>query len=299
MGLHNTVHWMVKRYRATVINDIWAPVVLFSAWATVVQVISVYKYDLAISNQILTVLGTVLGLVVSFRTSSAYERYGGTSLWHSLLRVMLKFVGRLEGRKLWTTIQLASRNLAILIWVHVPTDRPMKVGETATYDPTRRKLEAIIEKKSMINLVRARTSCMSLTEIENTQVQAFSVSVKHLLRGEPGVYWEDLYPLVSFLPHYAHHKGVSQEENLPLWDKHGVNLRKSESPGGTRSHTPEEDARGRRSQFDPEKAMPDVPSQYELGPARSPPPMTIYDVFPFLIILKPLISLVTRMITGL
>jgi len=30
--------------------------------------------SLAISNQLLTVLGTVLGLVISFRTSSAYER---------------------------------------------------------------------------------------------------------------------------------------------------------------------------------------------------------------------------------
>ena len=30
--------------------------------------------NLAISNQMLTVVGTVLGLVVSFRTSSAYDR---------------------------------------------------------------------------------------------------------------------------------------------------------------------------------------------------------------------------------
>ena len=30
--------------------------------------------SLAISNQMLTVLGTVLGLVISFRTSTAYER---------------------------------------------------------------------------------------------------------------------------------------------------------------------------------------------------------------------------------
>lgn len=32
-------------------------------------------HSLAISNQMLTVLGTVLGLVISFRTSTAYERY--------------------------------------------------------------------------------------------------------------------------------------------------------------------------------------------------------------------------------
>ena len=31
--------------------------------------------SLAISNQMLIVLGTVLGLVISFRTSTSYERY--------------------------------------------------------------------------------------------------------------------------------------------------------------------------------------------------------------------------------
>ena len=31
--------------------------------------------NLGVSNQLLTVLGLVLGLVISFRTSSAYERY--------------------------------------------------------------------------------------------------------------------------------------------------------------------------------------------------------------------------------
>lgn len=40
----------------------------------------------------LTVLGLVLGLVVSFRTSSAYERYS-------------------EGRKLWSDLTLTSRNI--------------------------------------------------------------------------------------------------------------------------------------------------------------------------------------------
>ena len=33
------------------------------------------EHHLGINNQLLTVLGTVLGLVISFRTSSAYERY--------------------------------------------------------------------------------------------------------------------------------------------------------------------------------------------------------------------------------
>ena len=51
-------------------------------------------HNLGINNQMITVLGLVLGLVVSFRTSSAYERYS-------------------EGRKLWSALTLASRNLAM------------------------------------------------------------------------------------------------------------------------------------------------------------------------------------------
>ncbi|EJD43747.1 UPF0187-domain-containing protein [Auricularia subglabra TFB-10046 SS5] len=253
MGFSNGLHWLVKRYRATVINDIWFPVVLFSSWAAAIQLISHYVHDLSISNQILTVLGTVLGLVVSFRTSSAYERYQ-------------------EGRKLWTAIQLASRNLATLIWVHVPVDRPLKAGEAE--DPARnRRLEAVIEKRSMINLV-----------------QAFSVSVKHLLRGEPGVYYVDLYPLISFLPRYAEHDGVSRQDNLPVWDQYGMKL-KPASPESSRSSSPNHTRKN--SNFDPEKAMPDVPAQYELLPARSPPKTTVYDVIPLAVIFKPLVSLFT------
>ena len=42
---------------------------------------------------------------------------------------------------------------------------------------------------------------------------------QHLLRGEPGIYYEDLYPLVCFLPRYATHAPEIQadEDMLPLW----------------------------------------------------------------------------------
>jgi len=49
-------------------------------------------------------------------------------------------------------------------------------------------------------------------------IQAFSVSLKHFLRGEPGVYYRDLYPLISFLPRYANlHEGHQEADMLPLW----------------------------------------------------------------------------------
>ncbi|TFK55017.1 UPF0187-domain-containing protein [Heliocybe sulcata] len=291
----------IKKLKATVIVDIWPQVLFFACVATMVSLVSdMTTHSLAISNQMLTVLGTVLGLVVSFRTSSAYERYQ-------------------EGRKTWTNIFLASRNLAHMIWNHVPFDRdPPKddkkdaskpaggndqpqdkkdgnskdAGEDADdSDPTvasekqKQRLEAAIEKKTMINLV-----------------QAFSVSVKHFLRGEAGIYYEDLYPLVCFLPRYATHppEKPSEEDLLPLWraadmqgqapgseSRHDFPQAKkvSSDPG---PHTEHEDGHQpktrlwqrqnkRRDSFDPEKALPAVASDKPLRPARNPPKYNIFD----------------------
>jgi ion channel-forming bestrophin family protein len=54
-----------------------------------------------------------------------------------------------------------------------------------------RKARALIEKKTVINLL-----------------EAFAISVKHYLRGEEGIFYEDLYHLVKFLPAYALPKGI-------------------------------------------------------------------------------------------
>ena len=55
---------------------------------------------MGVSTLMLTVLGFVVGLALSFRSSSAYERY-------------------MDGRKSWATLSVQSRNLARWIWVHV------------------------------------------------------------------------------------------------------------------------------------------------------------------------------------
>ena len=90
--------FLFKRYKATVLDDIWPELFFFTGVAVselhsspegsvtlpffLIYSISVVccvneftNTNLAISNQMLTVVGTVLGLVVSFRTSSAYDRY--------------------------------------------------------------------------------------------------------------------------------------------------------------------------------------------------------------------------------
>lgn len=76
------------------------PLVFIGAWATLITCISKFVHPLVVSDLLLTVLGFVVGLGISFRTSSAYERY-------------------VDGRKYWAQLSQTSRDLARHIWIHV------------------------------------------------------------------------------------------------------------------------------------------------------------------------------------
>ncbi|KAF8189307.1 Bestrophin, RFP-TM, chloride channel-domain-containing protein [Pholiota molesta] len=232
--------WTAKKFQATVINDIWPEVLFFSLVAT------------SISSQLLTVLGTVLGLVISFRTSSAYERYQ-------------------DGRKMWTNILTASRNLAQQIWIHVSVER--KTNTTA--------LQNVIEKKTMVNLILA-----------------YAVAVKHFLRDEPGVYYEDLYPLISFLPRYANGMTGTEAELLPLWHDGDEPHRPTTQPA-TEMERESQSTRSvtvirKEKDFDPEKALPNVFSERPLKPARNPPTAGLLDYIPMLRFFTWIARVVTR-----
>ncbi|GLB39223.1 putative bestrophin, RFP-TM, chloride channel [Lyophyllum shimeji] len=297
MVAHNPLFrgtWTVKRFQATVMNDIWPETLFFTLIATMVATVSkLTPHQLTIPSGLLTVLGTVLGLVISFRTSSAYERYQ-------------------DGRKMWTNIHVASRNLALMFWIHVPSERNI---EGLSKDQA--TLRGVIEKKTMINLI-----------------QAFSVSVKHFLRSEPGVYYQDLYPLVCFLPRYANPHGQhTAEDKLPLWsvsdDIAEAHARKDKNPrsaADTIGHHPQRTAslpthsRGdtliednkseaswfrswgksstprpsRRNTFDPEKVLPEVDCHHPLRPARNPPEATMYDYIPLFRFFKWVVRVLLR-----
>ncbi|KAF8962275.1 Bestrophin, RFP-TM, chloride channel-domain-containing protein [Flammula alnicola] len=244
--------WTAKKFQATVINDIWPEVLFFSLVATMVVLVSEKtSHDLGISNQLLTVLGTVLGLVISFRTSSAYERYQ-------------------DGRKMWTNIITASRNLAQLFWLHIPVERKGAAANTTA-------LQNVIEKKTMVNLILA-----------------YAVSVKHFLRDEPGAYYEDLYPLISFLPRYANGSQGSEAELLPLWHDEEEAHRRSDQPVTELGRGGRDSESTNRGDFDPEKALPNVLSERPLKPARNPPHTTVFDYIPLLRLFKWTVRVITR-----
>ncbi|KAI5480222.1 Bestrophin/UPF0187 protein [Pseudohyphozyma bogoriensis] len=215
----------------------------------------------------LTVLGTMLSFAVTLRTSSANDRYN-------------------EGRKAWSSITLASRTFAFNVWMHLPPTT-LTVAQLAALPADQLEYEnakALIEKRTIINLV-----------------QAFSVAAKHYLREENGVYWEDLFHLVSALPRYSFPSSVTEDTGrdnvLGLWRTPGANgrtviprarratdLSASASTGTTRST-------GMDSELEKGEDQVEV---ITLGPAHNPPAPTIYHHFPPLVMFRPMINFFTR-----
>ena len=90
--------------------------------------ISKFVYKLAINPVLLTVLGFVVGLALSFRSSTAYERYA-------------------EGTKYWANLILSSRNLARIIWIHVNERHDDENKELGKQD--------LLAKLTALNLINA------------------------------------------------------------------------------------------------------------------------------------------------
>lgn len=100
------------------------PLFFVGAWATAVTVISETTHDLGVSSVLLTITGFVVGLGLSLRSSTAYERYQ-------------------EGRKYWTALITSSQVLGRIFWIHAKD----RTGQDSR--------AAILEKLSAMNLLVA------------------------------------------------------------------------------------------------------------------------------------------------
>ncbi|KAF8908125.1 Bestrophin, RFP-TM, chloride channel-domain-containing protein [Gymnopilus junonius] len=158
---------------ATTLFRCWHILLFFSAWSTLITILCQQGHKLTVQPTLLTVVGTVLGFIISYRTTSSFERYN-------------------EGRRLWSQIIYASRTFARTVWFHVPQNPPTEGMTTEEA-----KARTLIEKKSVVNLL-----------------EAFAVAMKHYLRGEDGIYYQDLYYLVKFLPAYALPAGLPSMTDL-------------------------------------------------------------------------------------
>jgi len=116
------------RLRGSVTPRMILPLLLIGSWATLITSLDRFVTDLSVNTLLLTVLGFVVGLALSFRSTTAYERYS-------------------DGRKSWATLSVQARNLARLIWVHSSDASP---GKEVADDTT-----ALLAKVSAMNLILA------------------------------------------------------------------------------------------------------------------------------------------------
>ncbi|KAJ5099800.1 hypothetical protein N7532_006801 [Penicillium argentinense] len=167
------------RMHGSVTPKMILPMIWIAGWSTAITCISKYLHDLSIDNILLTVLGFVVGLALSFRSSTAYERWA-------------------DGRKYWSQLIQTSRNLARTIWINTG-EREGDLGK-----------EDLLRKLSAMNLILS-----------------FAVSLKHKLRFEPDIAYEDLAGLAGHLDTFArdaHDRSVITPRRKSLWKSAGEYL---------------------------------------------------------------------------
>ncbi|THU99393.1 UPF0187-domain-containing protein [Dendrothele bispora CBS 962.96] len=148
----------VFRIKGSIIKRIFWPVLTNTIFATVISIAWSYGYRVVLTNSVVPLLSVVVGLILVFRNGTSYDRY-----W--------------EGRKSFASMTSNIRNLSRLLWINVappPTDeQPAHAkGKTPTNDLSAHQL-----RRKKIYVLRL---CLS-----------FAFAVKHYLRGEDGIDWND------------------------------------------------------------------------------------------------------------
>ncbi|RAH44734.1 UPF0187 domain membrane protein [Aspergillus brunneoviolaceus CBS 621.78] len=167
------------RMHGSIMPKMILPLFLVALWATAITCISRFVHSLGINSILLTITGFVVSLALSFRSSTAYERWA-------------------DGRKYWALLIQTSRNLARTIWVNT-AEREGELGK-----------EDLLAKLTAFNLILA-----------------FAVALKHKLRFEPDVGYEDLAGLIGHLDTFAkeaHDRQVLQPPKKSVWKEIGESL---------------------------------------------------------------------------
>ncbi|KAI0648207.1 Bestrophin, RFP-TM, chloride channel-domain-containing protein [Trametes meyenii] len=144
----------VLRLKGSVVPRIVGPVLTVTIFATGAAYVWSKGIDVSLTNSVVPLL-SVVGLILVFRNGTSYDRY-------------------YEGRKDFGTMVSHIRNLTRLIWVNVSTP-PLD-------DASKGKFPAA-------NLTPAQLRRKKVDTIKLALV--FAYAVKHYLRGEDGLDWDD------------------------------------------------------------------------------------------------------------
>ncbi|KAL1747971.1 Bestrophin, RFP-TM, chloride channel-domain-containing protein [Schizophyllum fasciatum] len=176
---YNLLTWTFGR--GSVIWRIWPAVLMHTLFAAAVVTTNLRTdVNLAIPKVLLTVLGVVIGFVISYRASSGYNCY-----W--------------MGQTCWTEVIRNSRAQSRLIWIHVPLRLTPKTSEETD------KAETIRPEEEMLQVMNEKRMALDL-------IEAFSRALKHHIRGELGIYYEDMYHLLK--PFHEHSRNAAEDAHV-------------------------------------------------------------------------------------
>ncbi|KAH8919132.1 UPF0187-domain-containing protein [Atractiella rhizophila] len=143
--------------KGSALKRIWSAVLVITIWATLIAVgENTLNEDWNLTNSVVPLLSVVVGLLLVFRNSTAYNRWD-------------------DGRKFTSSLSSTVRSVSRMIWVNVSLTHPRSSGdEKKTLSEEEKDEERAFKKRTIRLLV------------------AFVVAVKHHVRGEFGLDWEDL-----------------------------------------------------------------------------------------------------------
>ncbi|SCV72547.1 BQ2448_4084 [Microbotryum intermedium] len=154
----------VRRVKGSTWPRIWRAVTIITLWAALIAVLEFnYQQRLGLTNNVTPLLSVVVGLLLVFRNSSAFQRWD-------------------EGRKAFSTLISTTRSLSRSVWINVGAATPAKFerdgSKIASNDPDLTERDHNAKVKALRLMV------------------AVVVASKHHLRGEYGTDYEDLSALL-------------------------------------------------------------------------------------------------------
>ncbi|KAL0941480.1 uncharacterized protein CTRU02_204243 [Colletotrichum truncatum] len=115
---------LFMQMHGSILPKMIVPLLWMCLWSACITVIHMKRTTMAVDSVLLTVLGFVVGMGLSFRSSTAYERYA-------------------EGRRYWAQLILACQNLGRVFWIHS--------GDPDGIEPR----QALLRKVGCMNLLLA------------------------------------------------------------------------------------------------------------------------------------------------
>ncbi|CAE7084179.1 unnamed protein product [Rhizoctonia solani] len=94
-----------------------------------------------------------------------------------------------------------ARTIGRLIWLHVPNSISKLPNDLSAKERAKESQRVLSEKRVGLTFGSRVSSHGIVYRFNSLSDQRFAIALKHHLRGETGVYYEDLYHLVKTVPH--------------------------------------------------------------------------------------------------